>query len=147
MKKLGYFLLLVLLTFSFSNFASSEVKEASKIKKDTYATSEDILIKLIEPDINRIIKEKYGKEMIWQVDKVIKVGLIMDHTKKNSDYWYHMKLSVRPQSEEVGKADELDIVDIRIDVPNIYGRDRYKETNSKMKITLIEYFQVRQSQP
>jgi hypothetical protein len=43
-----------------------------------------------------------------------------------------MKLAFRPENEEVGKADELDIVDIRIDIPNIYDRDRYKETNSKM---------------
>ncbi|WP_225985998.1 DUF3888 domain-containing protein [Psychrobacillus glaciei] len=68
--------------------------------KDTYATSEDILLTLIEPDINTMIKEKYGKQMKWEVSKVLKVGLIVDHTKKESEFWYNVKLAVRLENEK-----------------------------------------------
>ncbi|WP_391209664.1 DUF3888 domain-containing protein [Psychrobacillus sp. L4] len=144
MKRISSFFLIILLTFSVSNLASSEVTEAGRIVKNTYATSEDILLTLIEPDINTMIKDKYGKQMQWEVSKVLKVGLIVDHTKKKSEFWYKMKLAVRLENEkEDANGDELDLIDIRIDVPNLYTEDRYEEGNSKMKISLIEYTQMK----
>ncbi|MCK1998941.1 DUF3888 domain-containing protein [Psychrobacillus psychrodurans] len=136
MKKIIYLFLLILLTFSFSTLVSSEVTGTGKIKKDTYATSEDILISLIEPDINRIIKEKYGQQRDWEVSKISKVGLIADHTKEKSEYWYQMKLGVRIEND-------LDLIDIRIDIPNLYTENRYNEENSRIKVSLIEYAQIK----
>lgn len=135
MKMINYFFLIILFSFSFSNLASSEVTEAGKIKKDTYATSEDILLKIIEPNLNKIITEKYGKQMDWQISKVLKVGQIVDHTKEESEYWYQVKLAVRLENE-------LDLINIRIDIPNLFSGDRYEEVNSKVKISLIEYTQL-----
>ncbi len=93
---------------------------------------------MIEPDINKIITDKYDKEKTWQIGKVIMVSLIADQTKKNSENWYEMIIHVRVHDDEKDK-ELLDSLRIRIDIPNMYTRDKYKERNSDMKVTLITY--------
>lgn len=142
MRKIIVLVFTTLLIFTTSNIANAEVSESGKIKKEGYVTTEDILINLIEPNINKIITDKYGKESTWQIGKVIKVSLIADHTKKNSEYWYEMIIHARVHDDEINK-ELLDSLRIRIDIPNMYTSDRYKERNTDTKVTLITYEQLR----
>ncbi|CAM5213632.1 hypothetical protein UACE39S_04320 [Ureibacillus acetophenoni] len=143
MRKIIVLVFTTLLIFASVNIANAEVTESGKVKKEGYATTEDILINLIEPDLNKIITDKYGIEKTWQIGKVIKVSLIADHTKKNSEYWYEMIINVRVHDDEIDK--ELwDSLCIRIDIPNMYTMDKYKERNTDTKVTLITYEQLGQ---
>ncbi|CAM5197128.1 hypothetical protein UACE39S_06057 [Ureibacillus acetophenoni] len=84
MRKIIVLVFTTLLIFASVNIANAEVTESGKVKKEGYATTEDILINLIEPDLNKIITDKYGIEKTWQIGKVIKVSLIADHTKNSN---------------------------------------------------------------
>jgi hypothetical protein len=95
---------------------------------------------MMEPELNKVITDKYGEERHWQIVKVTKVALIADHTKKNSDIWYELNLFVRVDDKEPGK-EFLDEIQMRIDIPNMFTADRYKERKEDMKVTLIKYEQ------
>lgn len=144
MKKILVFCVVAFISLNFALIANGHVSKEGRIKKDTYATSEDVLLRLIEPQLNKIITDKYGKEVTWQVDKVAKVGLILDHTKNPSDVWYDMKFAVRVFDDgSNGQECLLDMVEVRVDIPNIYTTDRYKEMKPTMTVKLIEYNQIR----
>ncbi|MGM0877949.1 MAG: hypothetical protein ACQEWV_25295 [Bacillota bacterium] len=137
-------LIVAFLSFNIITIANAEVSKEGKIKKDTYATTEDVLLNLMEPKLNKIITEKYGKEMSWYVDNVTKVGLVVDHTKNPTDVWYDMKFAVRVHDpDKEGHEPLLDIIEVRVDIPNLLTEDRYKETESMMTLKLIDYNQIR----
>ncbi|WP_417898320.1 DUF3888 domain-containing protein [Bacillus haimaensis] len=140
MRKISVLVLTTLLVFASSNFANAEVTESGKVKKEIYATTQDILLMMMEPELNKVITDKYGEERHWQIAKVTKVALIADHTKKNSDIWYEINLFVRVDDKEPGK-ESLDEVQMRIDIPNMFTSDRFKERKDDMKVTLIKYEQ------
>jgi hypothetical protein len=142
MRKIIVLVFTILLVFATSNLANAEVTESGKVMKEGYATTEDILIKMLEPDLNKIITDKYGEEKSWQMGKVAKVALMVDHTKKPSDIWYEMKMFVRVYDDNKDK-EELDNIVIRIDIPNMFTEDMYKERKSDIKVTLIKYEQWR----
>lgn len=143
MRKIIVLVFTTLLVFTSSNLANAEVTESGRVKKEGYATTEDILIKVIEPDLNKIIADKYGEEKHWQIGKVTRVALMIDHTKKDSDIWYEMNMYVRVDGDKEDKV-LLDDIRIRIDIPNMYTEDRYKERKSDIKVTLLKYEQWRQ---
>ncbi|KKI91864.1 hypothetical protein WQ54_12075 [Bacillus sp. SA1-12] len=136
--------IVALLSFNMITIANAEVSKVGKIKKETYATTEDVLLNLMEPKLNKIITEKYGKEMSWYVDNVTKVELIVDHTKNPTDVWYDMKFAVRVHNpDKKGHEPLLDIIEVRVDIPNLLTEDRYKETESTLTLKLIDYIQIR----
>ena len=144
MRKYVILCLIAFLSFNMMTIANAEVAKEGKIKKDTYATTEDVLLRLMEPKLNKIITEKYGKEMSWYVDNVVKVGLILDHTKNPSDVWYDMQFAVRVHDrDKEGNEQLLDMIEVRVDIPNLLTGDRYKETESMMTLKLINYNQIR----
>lgn len=134
----------IFLSINMVTVANAEVAKEAKIKKDTYATSEDVLLRLMEPKVNNIISKKYGKEISWHFDKVTKVGLILDHTKNPSDVWYNMKFAVRVHDpEKEGHEYLLDLIEVRVDIPNLLTAERYNETEPMLTVKLIEYIQIR----
>ncbi|NRD76629.1 DUF3888 domain-containing protein [Bacillus sp. BRMEA1] len=140
MRKIVVLAFTTFLVFATSNLANAEVTESGRIKKEVYATSEDVLMEMLKPELNKIISDKYGHEKIWQISKVAKVALIADHTKKPSENWYEMNIFVRVYDDKNDK-ELLDDIDIRIDIPNMFTKDRYKVKNPDMKVTLIKYEQ------
>lgn len=40
----------------------AEVTKSGRVKEDVYATSEDILLRLIQPKLYKINNDKYGKQ-------------------------------------------------------------------------------------
>ncbi|PGT88239.1 DUF3888 domain-containing protein [Bacillus sp. AFS040349] len=143
MKKLLILILGLILFINTSYSANAEVSKEGKVKKEVDATSEEILLKLVEPKLNNIITEKYGKEMSWHIEKANRVHLILDHTKNPSDVYYKMRLAVRLTDPEVeGHQFLLDFITIRLDNPSFSFKNRYKETSSDMKVKLIKYEQL-----
>ncbi|MBT2699064.1 DUF3888 domain-containing protein [Bacillus sp. ISL-40] len=140
MRKIVVLIFTTLLVFATSNLANAEVTESGRVKKEVYATTEDILIKMLEPELNKIVTDKYGEEKTWQIGKVAKVALKVDHTKKPSDIWYEMNMFVRVYDDEKDK-EFLDDIGIRIDILNMFTKDRYKERKADMKVTLLKYEQ------
>ena len=119
-------------------------------KKNVYATTEDILLMIISPKVENIIQEKYGQKMTWNVQKVARVDLIIDHTQKESDAWYEMKLAVIVADPQNEKPEwKSDFIKLKIDMPNLLpdreakGSDEIKD----IKIDLINYEQIRDGKP
>lgn len=142
MRKIVLLLLVPLMLFSVSNLVNAEVTEEAKVKKDAYATTEDILITMIEPELNKIITEKYGEEKTWQIGRVMKVSLIADHTKETSEFCYEMIMGVKV-NDDINEKELSDSIHIKIDIPNMYTRDKYKKRNTNMKVSLVKYEQWR----
>ncbi|MGE8081913.1 hypothetical protein [Peribacillus loiseleuriae] len=103
MRKIVVLFFTILLIFSTTNSVNAEVSKEGKIKKDVDATTEDILLTIIEPKLEKIIQDKYGHKMSWHVQKVSKVGLIIDHTQKESEAWYEMTLAAQVSDPESTK--------------------------------------------
>jgi len=150
MKKFIIMLFSLALILGSGNLVSAKVSEEGKIKKNVYATTEDILLMIISPKVENIIQEKYGQKMTWNVQKVARVDLIIDHTKKESDAWYEMKLAVYVADPQKEKPEwKLDFIKLKIDMPNLLtdreakGSDKIKDIN----IDLIDYQQIRDGKP
>lgn len=80
--------------------------------------------------------------MSWNYEKVHRVNLILDHTKNLSDVWYDMAFAVRltdPDKENHQLL--LDIIEIRVDLPNLIFENRYKDTDQRLKVKLKKYQQ------
>jgi hypothetical protein len=146
----------IIMFFSFAliwgsaDLVSAKVSEEGKIKKNIYATTEDILLMIISPKVENIIQEKYGQKMTWNVQKVARVDLIIDHTQKESDAWYEMKLAVDVSDPQMEKPEwKLDFIKLKIDMPNLLthrgtvGSDEIKD----IKVDLIDYQQIRDGKP
>ncbi|SFC67447.1 hypothetical protein SAMN05443252_105202 [Bacillus sp. OV322] len=81
--------------------------------------------------------------MSWNIIKVTKVFLIADHTKKESDIWYKMEISTRVNDTEKNNKECFDTITLRVDIPNMFKDYRYRDTDSKMNITLIKYESIK----
>ncbi|TDK58170.1 DUF3888 domain-containing protein [Bacillus salipaludis] len=153
MKKIVVMLFSAILVLSTGNLISAETAKPKvivtpkgnkvKVKKEIYATTEDILLRLMEPKVNKIITDKYGKQMSWRIEKIRDVALIADHIKKDSEVWYDMKMFVKVNEAEKSDFQSYDDIEVRIDIPNMFTHDRYKNTNSDMKVTLLKYEQMK----
>lgn len=150
MKKFIIMLFSLALILGSGNLVSAKLSEEGKIKKNVYATTEDILLMIISPKVENIIQEKYGQKMTWNVQKVARVDLIIDHTQKESDAWYEMKLAVVVADPQNKKPEwKLDFIKLKIDMPNLLpdreakGSDEIKD----IKIDLINYEQIRDGKP
>lgn len=143
MKKLLILIISIFLLINTSSIVKAEVSEDTKIKKEVYATSEDVLFRLVEPKLHKIITEKYGKEMSWHIERGTKVHLILDHTKDPSETYYKMSVAIRlTDPEKEGHQFLLDFITVRLDSPYFNFDNRYKDSNSDIKVKLIKYEQI-----
>jgi hypothetical protein len=150
MKKFLTLLFTIMLMFTATNLVNAEVSKDGKVKKNVYATAEDILLTIIEPSVEKIIQDKYGQRMSWDVQKATDIGLIIDHTKKESEAWYEIELAINVSSFEKDKPEwALDIIKLKIDTPNILSHRGKIASNEikELKIDLIDYQQIRSGKP
>lgn len=88
--------------------------------------------------------------MSWHIQKASDVGLIIDHTKKESEAWYEIELGIQVSGFEKDKPEwQLDIIKLKIDTPNIlsYGDKIAGDEIKDLKIDLIDYLQIRDGKP
>ena len=71
-------------------------KENIPVRVDSYFTTEDVLLALIEPKLTKIVKDQYGKEMIINPLKIRDVAAIhkgiAQKGKSNDEGWFQLDM-------------------------------------------------------
>jgi hypothetical protein len=141
LKKTTFLLIMSVVMLSSSVFAKGA--ENLPVRVDSYFTTEDVLLSLIEPKLNKIVKDQYGKEMIINPLKIQEVAAIhkglAQKGKSNGEGWFQLDMSIL-----VGEPSEnptLDNMIIKIDAPNIGGTAPHlvSEEIEDIKVELVKY--------
>ncbi len=133
LKYVTVLLLAIFIVYSANNLISAE--ETVGDRDQRYATTQEILFALVEPKLEKIIHDKYSKEMVWNVFDVKEVAFVMDH--KNNEAWFKMDLFIAVGDPEDAK---IDSISLKVDAPNIGGE--HTKSNGEIKditVDLIKY--------
>ncbi|MBD8590026.1 hypothetical protein IFT92_19740 [Peribacillus simplex] len=141
MKKTTFLLIMSVVMLSSSVFAKG--KEDTPERVNGYVSTEDILLSLIEPKLNKIVKDQYGKEMIINPLKIHDVANMLKGTCEKGtdscDGWFQLDLTIL-----VGEPSEnpkIDSIILKIDAPNIGGTAPHlvSEEIKDIKVELVKY--------
>lgn len=142
MKKFMVLFLLAISLFSGTNLTNAKTETPERIP--AYRTTEDILITIINPRLNKIVEEQYGKRMIVNPLRVHDVAvmekLISTKGRDKWDSWYEVRMSIL-----VGDPSEKpkrDVIVLKIDAPYIGGPVR-NIANDKIEgitVDLVKYY-------
>ncbi|MTT30739.1 DUF3888 domain-containing protein [Terrilactibacillus sp. BCM23-1] len=142
MKKTCLLFFVVLLMFS-SNpkaFAKENIPEinANEQSLSQYTTSEKLLIALLEPDIQRIVDEQYGKKMTVSPFKVDFITSMTNGAGKGEQLqsWYQM--DVYTFVNEGHKKPTLDRLILKINAP-YFGKIKVSGEMRDIKVELVKY--------
>ena len=134
------FLVIVTIFFNTGEGERSFAKNSKENMKENFivnSTSEDMLLMLIFPRVEKIIGEKYekqsGENVSWDYGRVHSVDFVIG----KDDVWYEMELSLL--IGEVVKKEDL--VRLRIDAPHIRveGPQSDAEVINNVKVDVIKY--------
>ncbi|WP_282139275.1 hypothetical protein [Rossellomorea aquimaris] len=119
--------------------------QASGSSRGYYISTEDVLFSLISPKLDQIVKEQYGKQMIFNPLKVQEVNYVSKGTaekgeESNYSGWIeiHMLVMVGDPSENP----KIDGLVIKIDAPNI-GTTKPTPPSNEIKdieVDLVKYY-------
>mgnify|MGYP005828091775 CR=1 FL=1 len=143
MKKFLIVAFVSMLIFSTGGLANANEKESGE-SQGGYVTTEDILFTLISPKLDQIVKEQYGKQMIFNPLKVQEVNYVHKGTPQkgqdNYNGWIevHMLILVGDPSENP----KIDGLVLKIDAPNIGTSKPTKPSNEikDIQVDLVKYY-------
>lgn len=123
MKKLIILSFVTMIVFSTS--VTANAKEAIPERVDGYFTTQDILSAIIEPKLNKIVKDQYGREMLVTPMKVNEVYFMdkLKSTKGKDTYegWIELDMFIMVGERKPDENFKMDRVVLKIDAPNIGG--------------------------
>jgi len=112
----------------------AEPKE-DKIYKTTYATTEDIFLDTIYPELNKFVQDKYGSSVHWADSKIVEIKCLV-----SPDKWtYQAKIMIKVFG--VGEQ-QWSLDQITLNYDSLYRNHEVKDSLSKPKIELVEYKQM-----
>lgn len=134
------FLTLLSLTVSIS-LAQAEKDPSSKIKKEIYASPEELLVDMINPYITEIVSKECGEGVQWTFERVNELELIVDHTGSESKRWYELGLMIRTFSTTSKNEDmNLDTVTLHIDPKTYFGSFEGNRKNlDEVSVKVVNY--------
>ncbi|CAG9620906.1 DUF3888 domain-containing protein [Sutcliffiella rhizosphaerae] len=142
----------ILLTFAFiiligafsTNFGKAMVHPSGKVKKEIYASSDELLVDVLNPYITKIVREECGENVRWTFERVQNLKLLVDHTGSKSKSWYEVSLMINTtNSENEGNVWGIDVVTFNIDPKSYLGITEVKRENLEdVFIELKEYVHI-----
>lgn len=111
---------------------------------DNTLTTEDVLMALIKPKLDKIVKDQYGKEMIVNPMKVNNVAIITKpgSTKGKDEFegWYELDMSM--MVGEPDKNPSWDHISLKVDAPNIGGTAPHviSDKIEGIEVELVKYY-------
>lgn len=144
MRKFAVLIFTSILMFSSGALVDAKVPRMFTNEKAMYMSTERILFLLIEPRLDKIVKDQYGKQMIINPMRVNEAGLITNSVGKDSNAdsgWFQLDMLIL-----VGDPSEnpkMDRVVLKIDAPNIGPANSESHSNSDeikdIKVELVNY--------
>jgi hypothetical protein len=130
-------LYLILLGFLLSVFTPMQVVKAesiSKLEPELYMTTEDIILDIVFPTIDKKVQKEYNEEWIdWEWRKIVGIDYNNNHS-----YDVAVRIRVSPQNTRRDSYLE-DLVKIRISPSCDSNKMNKKKCNHDFKIELLEY--------
>ncbi|WP_237662413.1 DUF3888 domain-containing protein [Sutcliffiella horikoshii] len=139
----------ILLVFAFlilfcsipTNIGQATVHPSGKIKKEIYASSDELLVDVLNPYITKVVREECGKDVSWTFERFQNLNLIVDHTGSKSKRWYEVSIMINttnPENEE--NVWGIDVVTFNIDPKTYFGSSELERENlNDVFIELMEY--------
>ncbi|MEH6942938.1 DUF3888 domain-containing protein [Bacillus sp. JJ722] len=112
-----------------------------KVKKEIYATSQDIFIDMLSPYILKAVRDECGDKTTFSVGRVRKISLIVDHTGKESKRWYEVELTLKTIDPSKGETVwGIDSATFKIDTKTYFGHSEINRTSLEgVDIVLMNY--------
>lgn len=141
MRRLLMLTLITLLSLSVTvSLVHAEKDTSSKVKKEIYASPEELLIDMINPYITEIVSKECGDGVHWTFERVNKLELIVDHTGSESKSWYELSLMIRTLSSTENENMSLDSVTLHIDPKTYFGSIEGDRKNlNEVSVKVVEY--------
>lgn len=122
----------VILLLAFIPYHAVEAKVATSINQEIYVTTEDIILDIIFPKVDkRVQKEYHNKNINWQWTRITDITYINNHS-------YEMNVKITVDGRD-GKAEDL--VKVKISLPCDSNKLNCK---GKFKVAVIDYHHLTQ---
>jgi hypothetical protein len=143
MKKFLIAAFVSMLIFSTGGLANANEQTSGK-SQGYYLTTEDILFSLISPKLDQIVKEQYGKQMIFNPLKVQEVNYVSKGTPekgKDNNYSGWIEVHMLVMVGEPSENPKIDGLVIKIDAPNIGTTKPTRPSNEikDIQVDLVKY--------
>ncbi|KRE31601.1 DUF3888 domain-containing protein [Paenibacillus sp. Soil522] len=112
----------------------AEPKE-NTVYKTTYATTENIFLDTIHPELNKFVLNKYGSLVPWADSNIVEIKRLVSPTK----FTYQVKIIFKVFGEG-GKDWGIDQITLNYD--SHYHNKELKDPSLKPEIELVEYQHV-----
>ncbi|WP_328820954.1 hypothetical protein [Peribacillus faecalis] len=128
--------LIVLVLFLITVTSMQTVKAETIPKDDLYFTTEDIVLDLLMPTIDkRVLKEYEGNALFsWNWQRIVGINYNVDHS-------YDVSLKIKVPSENLD-TDKEDFVKVRISPSCDSGKLNKLKCNHDFKIEILEYIHL-----
>jgi hypothetical protein len=145
MKKLIIITMGFMIIFSNGLIANANEENARRLDGG-YITTEEILFTIIKPQLDRIVKEQYGKEMIVNPMKVNDI-YYMEKVKSTKgkdtfDGWVELNMFIMVGERKPDENFKMDGITLKINVPNIGGNapQVVSDKIDGIQVELVNYY-------
>jgi hypothetical protein len=136
-----------MIMFSSGVIVNAKEENVSRVEGG-YLSTEDILFSIIEPKLEKIVNDQYGKEMVVNPMKVNDVYFMekLKSTKVNGkdsfDGWIELHMFIMVGDRKPNENFKMDAVVLKIDAPNIGGTAPHLVSDKieGIQVDLVKYY-------
>ncbi|MGE6719561.1 hypothetical protein ACQKGD_19675 [Peribacillus frigoritolerans] len=145
MKKFIMITFATMIMFSSGVIVNAKEENAKRVEGGYFST-EDILFSIIEPKLEKIVNDQYGKEMIVNPMKVNDVYFMEKRKstkgKDTIDGWIELDMIIMVGDRKPNENFKVDAVVLKIDAPNIGGTAPHLVSDKieGIQVDLVKYY-------